>query len=133
MKRATLHTDGGARGNPGPAGIGYVLRRQDGGPVKHGEYIGIATNNQAEYTALIKGLERSLQNGVTGLDCFLDSELIVRQLQGRYRVKNNGLRPLFNKVLALAEKFDSISYHHVPREKNKEADRLVNQVIDQQP
>lgn len=130
MKRATLHTDGGARGNPGPAGIGYVLRVKDSEAVFHGEYIGETTNNQAEYTALLAGMKRAQEAEVENLECFLDSELIVRQLQGDYRVKNHGLKPLFKEAQELANKFTDVSFSHVPREKNKEADKLVNRAID---
>ena len=130
MKKATLHSDGGARGNPGPAGVGYVLRVQDSETVWHGEYIGETTNNQAEYRALLAGMERAREVGVKSLECFLDSELIVKQMQGGYRVKNHGLKPLFAQAEELAGKFDEISYKHVPRAKNKEADKLVNTAID---
>ncbi|MFH1354117.1 MAG: ribonuclease HI family protein [bacterium] len=130
MKKATLHSDGGARGNPGPAGIGYVLRVEDSEAVFHGEYIGETTNNQAEYTALIMGLKRAWADGISNLKCFLDSELVVKQLQGSYKVKNEGLKPLFVQVQELAGKFAEISYSHVSRDKNKEADKLVNGAID---
>lgn len=130
MVAATLHTDGGARGNPGPAGIGYVLRIKGHKAVFYGAHISEATNNQAEYTALYKGLQRALEESVTHLGCFLDSELVVKQLAGEYRVKNEGLKPLYDKVCGLTSKFEKVSFEHVPREKNKEADKLVNQAID---
>lgn len=130
MVTAILHTDGGARGNPGPAGIGYVLRVKDREMVFHSGYIGEATNNQAEYAALQEGLQRALKDGVTHLQCFLDSELVVKQLAGQYRVKNEGLQPLYDKVCSLVSEFEEVSFEHVPREKNKEADKLVNQAID---
>lgn len=130
MKRATLHSDGGARGNPGPAGIGYVLRVEDKETIFHGEYIGETTNNQAEYRALLSGMERAKREGVESLECFLDSELVVKQLQGDYRVKNQGLKPWFDKVQEAAGKFGKITYGYVPRAKNKEADKLVNMAVD---
>lgn len=129
MKEATLHTDGGARGNPGPAGIGYVLKSGHT-EFLHSAYIGEATNNVAEYEALRQGLTHALDEGVTKLACYLDSELVVKQLKGQYRVKNEGLKPLYEKVVALASRFAEISFTHVRREKNKDADKLVNQAID---
>jgi len=127
---ATLHTDGGSRGNPGPAGIGFVLRIPDQETIFHGEAIGDTTNNQAEYAALREGLSRALAEGVTEIECFLDSELVVKQMKGEYRVKDQNLRPRYEEVVELAGKFSAISYTHVRREKNKEADALVNQALD---
>lgn len=129
--RVSLFSDGGARGNPGPAGIGFVLTGVGDSPISYGEYIGQATNNQAEYRAVKAGLERALQEKVRRLDCFLDSELVVRQLNGEYRVKNGDLHNLFSQVEVLIERFEAITFTHVRREKNKEADRLVNKAIDQ--
>lgn len=125
----TLHTDGGARGNPGPAGIGYVLKV---GPKKitYGKHIGETTNNQAEYQALLAGLTQARDHGVTDLTCYLDSELIVKQLAGEYRVKHADLRPHFEQVQRLVATFERISFHHVPRIKNREADALVNEALD---
>jgi ribonuclease HI len=130
MKKATLYTDGGARGNPGPAGIGAVLTMQGQQPISCSEYIGETTNNQAEYRALLQGLELAQKQGVTHLACFLDSELIVKQLRGEYRVKHPELKPIYDSVVALAKVFDAVSYEHVPRAKNKLADKLVNEAID---
>ncbi len=127
---AELYTDGGARGNPGPAGIGVVLKVK-GQKSKVKKTIGTATNNQAEYQALIAGLELARTEQVEDLKVFMDSELIVKQMRGEYRVKNADLKPLFAKSLALTNKFNSIAFHHIPREKNKEADKLVNEAIDQ--
>lgn len=127
--KATLHTDGGARGNPGPAGVGFVLRI-GAREVRHGAYIGETTNNQAEYRALIAGVDRAIAGRVTDLSCYLDSELLVKQLAGEYRVRDAELRPLHERVRRLAERFQRITFTHVPREKNKEADRLVNDAID---
>lgn len=130
MKRAILFSDGGARGNPGPAGIGFILKISKSKPIEFGEYVGKATNNQAEYLAIKGGLERALKEKVSELACFLDSELVVKQLNGEYRVKNHGLRPIFEEVKELAGKFDEVTFSHVRREKNKEADRMVNEAID---
>jgi len=128
--KAVLHTDGGARGNPGPAAIGYVLA-VGGRPVVEGsQYIGKATNNRAEYVALIKGLRRALEEGAEEVACYLDSELLVEQLNGRYKVKDAGLKPLFVEVRNLSERFSRVSFTHVPREKNKRADKLVNKALN---
>lgn len=128
--KAILYTDGGARGNPGPAGVGYVLWLEDSHEITHAEYIGEATNNQAEYKALRAGMQRASQEKVLELECRLDSELVVRQLNGEYRVKDVDLKPLLKQVSNLASSFEKISFEHIPREKNKKADRLVNQAID---
>ena len=130
MKKATLFSDGGARGNPGPAGIGFVLKIGKGKPIEAGEYVGEMTNNQAEYLAIKGGLKRALKERVKELSCFLDSELVVKQLNGEYRVKNYGLRLIFEEVKELAKKFEKVTFSHVRREKNKEADRMVNEAID---
>lgn len=127
---ATLFTDGGARGNPGPAGIGFVLRIKDKETVFHGEYVGEMTNNQAEYRALLAGLTRALAEGVDTIECFLDSELVVKQIRGEYRVKHADLKPLVQDAQALVRQFKAATFAHVPREKNTEADKLVNQAID---
>lgn len=126
-----LHTDGAARGNPGPAGIGIVLVRPDGEVADElARFIGHATNNVAEYTALITGLERALQFGVFDLDVYSDSELLVRQLNGEYKVKNIGLKPLHERARQLAAQFRRVRYFHVPREQNRRADELANEGID---
>ncbi|MEI6288457.1 MAG: ribonuclease HI family protein [bacterium] len=130
MAKATLHTDGGARGNPGPAGIGAVLNI-DGEKKFYKKYIGETTNNQAEYQALILGLTKAEELGIQEIDCLLDSELVVKQLNRQYKVKDAGLAILFVKVWNLAQKFKSISFKHIYRENNKEADALVNQAIDE--
>ncbi|MFH1193491.1 MAG: ribonuclease HI family protein [bacterium] len=125
-----IYTDGGARGNPGPAGIGIVIKA-DGKTVKeYGEYIGKATNNQAEYKALISALETVKNLGATEVEIFMDSELIVKQIKGEYKVKHPGLAPLFLKVYNLRAGFKKFFVRHIPREKNKEADKLVNEAID---
>ena len=127
--KATLFTDGGSRGNPGPAGIGYVLDIE-GVEKTFGNAIGEMTNNQAEYQALIAGILRAVDERVTELECFLDSELVVKQLNGEYRVKDLKLKPHFEKIMMLKDKFTSISFSHVPREKNEEADALLNEALD---
>ncbi len=131
MTRASLYTDGGARGNPGPAGIGAVLRDESGeviGEIARG--IGEATNNIAEYAALIAGLELALEKGVREVEIYMDSELVVSQLLGRWKIKKDTLRPLAVKARALMGRFESFSLSHVPRELNAEADRLANQGMD---
>jgi probable phosphoglycerate mutase len=129
--RATLSTDGGARGNPGPAAYGYVLETDDGTVLAaHGETIGIATNNVAEYSALIAGLEKALELGVTDVDVVSDSELMVKQMTGEYRVKNEALRELSLRASRLARQFGRVEYRAVRREHNELADRLVNEALD---
>jgi ribonuclease HI len=129
--KARLHTDGGARGNPGPAGIGAVLIDEPGEVVGEvAEAIGIATNNVAEYRALIAGLELALAKGVTQLEVFMDSELVVSQMQGKWKIKNKGLQPLALKASSLLKQFESTTLTHVPREKNADADKLANQGMD---
>ncbi len=125
-----IYSDGGARGNPGPAGIGVVICDKDGKCKKFSRFIGRATNNQAEYQALIFALEKARDLNPEEINCLLDSELIVKQLNGKYKVKNKDLKPLFEKVIALSIFFNRVSFRHIPREKNKEADKLVNQIID---
>ncbi|HET6495660.1 MAG TPA: Nif3-like dinuclear metal center hexameric protein [Thermoleophilia bacterium] len=129
--RHSLYTDGGARGNPGPAGVGAVLLSSSGDVVDElADFIGVATNNVAEYQALIAGLELALDRDVEGLDVFLDSELVVRQLSGQYRVKDATLKALHAQATYLMHKFHEIDVKHVPREQNAAADALVNQAID---
>lgn len=126
-----VFTDGGARGNPGPAGIGVAFYDDAGELIEeHGEYLGEKTNNQAEYQAILYAVKRARELRVAHLDCFLDSELIVKQIAGEYRVKNKALRVLFDEVKKYACKFEKITFQHVPRDENKEADRLVNEAID---
>jgi ribonuclease HI len=129
--KLTVNVDGGARGNPGPAAIGVVIRDSDGLILdEHGERIGEATNNVAEYRALITGIRRAHELGATELDLVGDSELVVKQVQGAYKVKNAGIKPLHTEAKAALESFDSWSIRHVRREQNAEADRLVNEVLD---
>ncbi|NCN07453.1 ribonuclease HI family protein [Candidatus Falkowbacteria bacterium] len=129
MTKVILHSDGGARGNPGPAGIGVVLEIGDKKKLFK-KYIGESTNNQAEYQALILGLEEAIKAKAEEVDCYLDSELVVKQLNHEYKVKNAGLASLFVKVHNLSQQFKKIKFIHVFRESNVEADKLVNEAID---
>jgi ribonuclease HI len=129
--RAKLSTDGGARGNPGPAAFGYVIETEDGTVLAaHGETIGIATNNVAEYSALIAGLEKARELAVEDLEVVSDSELMVKQMTGEYRVKNETLQELWQRASRLARGFRDVSYTAVRREHNELADRLVNEALD---
>ena len=129
--RLVVHVDGGARGNPGPAAIAAVVSTPDGEIVEeHGKRIGEATNNVAEYRALLLGLERAHARGATEVELVGDSELVVRQVRGEYKVKDEGLRTLHAKVVKALAEFDSWSIRNVPREENAEADRLVNVALD---
>ncbi len=129
--KATLWTDGGSRGNPGPAAFAYVLESDDGTVLDaRGEAIGVATNNVAEYRALVAGLERAAQAGVSELEVVSDSELLVRQMQGAYRVKNRALQELFLAASELAREIGNVTYRAVRREHNELADRLVNDALD---
>ena len=126
-----IYTDGGARGNPGPAGIGAAIYNEGRQIVAAiSEYLGVATNNQAEYKALIAALKKARELGAVELDFYLDSELVVKQLKHEYKVKNRDLAPLFLEVHNLSLGFQKITYTHVPRERNKEADRLANEAMD---
>jgi len=129
-KKATIHTDGGARGNPGPAGIGAVVEF-DGETHLLKEYIGEATNNVAEYKAVIMGLGKAVELEAEEVDLFLDSELVQQQLKQNYKVKNADLQQLFVQAWNLSAKFKKIKYVHVARADNKEADKLVNQALDE--
>jgi ribonuclease HI len=129
--RARLSTDGGARGNPGPAAFGYVLETEDGTVLAaHGERIGVATNNVAEYRALVAGLQKALELAVDEVDVVSDSELLVRQMTGEYKVKNEALRKLSLEAAALARQLRRVTYRSVRREHNELADRLVNEALD---
>jgi ribonuclease HI len=129
--KARLFTDGGARGNPGPAAFGYVLEGEDGSVLDaRGEAIGVATNNVAEYSALIAGLQKAIELGVDDLEVVSDSELLVRQMTGVYRVKNRGLIELSLEAGGLARRVGRVRYTAVRREENELADRLVNEALD---
>src|SRR5436190_17790392 len=129
--KARLSTDGGSRGNPGPAAYGYVLEAEDGTVLDaRGEAIGMATNNVAEYRGLLAGLESALERGVDEVEVVSDSELLVKQMRGEYRVKNETLRELVDDAHALADRLRRVSYTAVRREHNELADRLVNEALD---
>ena len=129
--KAKLSTDGGARGNPGPAAFAYVLETDDGTVLAaHGETIGVATNNVAEYRGLIAGLEKARELRVQEVEVVSDSELMVKQMRGEYRVKNEALRELSLRAGRLAREIGSVTYTAVRREHNELADRLVNEALD---
>jgi len=127
----TINFDGGSRGNPGHAGIGVVLSAEDGTPlVTRGMYIGTATNNVAEYMALILGLREAAKLGATKIQIRGDSELVIKQMRGEYRVKNPALKQLFDQAQSLASKFQSVGFEHNLRHHNSLADRLANLAMD---
>ena len=136
-EKVVIYTDGGARGNPGPAAIGIVIQDAGGRTIKsYGKAIGDATNNEAEYRAAVFGLQKAkalfgkkVAKGLA-VEMRLDSELVLRQLKGEYKIEEERLFPFFIKVWNLKIDFGSVSFTHVPREKNKEADRLVNEALD---
>jgi ribonuclease HI len=129
--KARLSTDGGARGNPGPAAYGYVLEADDGHVLAaHGEAIGHATNNVAEYRGLVAGMAKAAELGVRELEVVSDSELIVKQMRGDYRVKNAALRELWEEASDLERRFAKVRYTAVRRAHNELADRLVNEALD---
>jgi ribonuclease HI len=129
--KARLSTDGGARGNPGPAAFGYVLESEDGHVLAaHGEAIGHATNNVAEYSGLLAGMAKAAELGVDELEVVSDSELLVKQMQGEYRVKNETLRALWEDANDLERRFRRVRYTAVRRAHNELADRLVNEALD---
>jgi ribonuclease HI len=131
--RLVVHVDGGARGNPGPAAIGVVTSTPDGEVVDElAEPIGEATNNVAEYRALLRGLERARELGATEVALVNDSELVARQVQGAYKVKHPGLRPLYDQAMEALRGFERWSVRSVPRAQNAHADQLVNAALDAQ-
>lgn len=130
-KKLIIHTDGGARGNPGPAGIGVVIYDEDKKViVEISRYIGETTNNQAEYRALLAGIEKAKDLGCEEIAFYLDSELVVKQLNREYKVKHPDLAPLFVKIYNTTLNFKKVTFQHIPREKNKEADKLANEAMD---
>lgn len=134
MSHFILHTDGGARGNPGPAAIGVVIEIEKDGRTELmgelGETIGVATNNVAEYSAIIRGLEEAERLGARTVTCLLDSLLVVEQLNGNYRVKSTDMKPLYARVQELRQHFALVTFQHIGRDQNAEADRLVNEALD---
>ncbi len=131
-KSMLIWVDGAARGNPGPAAISAVIKDEQGATLARiSQRIGKTTNNQAEYRALIAALEKAVQLGARRVSVYSDSELVVRQITGRYRVKKAELKPLFQKVTQLQSRLESFSISHIPRCQNTEADRLANEALDQ--
>jgi ribonuclease HI len=129
--RAHLHTDGGARGNPGPAGIGVVLADETGHVIAElAEALGVKTNNEAEYLGLIAGLELARDKGITHLDVFMDSKLVVFQMLGEWKIKSDTLRQLAVQARKLARGFEDVTFNHIRRELNSGADSLANQAMD---
>jgi ribonuclease HI len=129
--KARLFTDGGARGNPGPAAYGFVLEAEDGTVLAaEGHAIGSTTNNVAEYSGLIAGLRKAIELQVPEVEVVSDSELMVKQMRGEYRVKNEALRGLCNEATTLARRLEGVEYRHVKRAHNELADRLVNDALD---
>jgi ribonuclease HI len=131
-RRLLIHTDGAARGNPGPAGAGAILRDASSGETvaEIATFLGIRSNNYAEWTAVEAALSEALRLGATHVDLRMDSELVARQISGRYRVKHPDLRPIHARVMAMLGRLAGYSVGHVPRELNKDADRLSNVAID---
>lgn len=130
--KLTIYTDGGSRGNPGPAATGIVIKNDQDEPVcAYGEYLGVQTNNFAEYSALLSALKKAQGLGATEVECILDSELVVKQMNREYRVKEPTLQKIFIQVYNLASHFKKISFRHTLRSGNKEADREVNRILDQ--
>lgn len=129
----TAHIDGGSRGNPGPAAYGVVIRASDGKVLAElSKYLGIQTNNFAEYSGLLAALEYAQQHNFTGLKVVSDSELLVKQMKGQYRVKHPGLKPLFDQATAMTHRLQHFSIQHVLRSYNRDADRLVNEALDRE-
>jgi ribonuclease HI len=131
--KVLIYSDGGSRGNPGPAAIGIILLDETGEIIlNHSETIGTATNNIAEYSALIKGLELAQKHSAKIVNCFSDSELAIRQINGKYKVKNKKLLELYHKLKKIESQFSKVTYRHVPRENEHiiKADELVNKALD---
>ncbi len=132
MKRCTIHTDGAARGNPGPAGAGVVIKTGSGQTItKIASYLGSnKTNNQAEYMALDLGLKEALNKGYQSVEVWCDSELLVKQINGEYKVKSDNIKPIHQSVINKIQKLKYFAIKHIPRDQNKEADKLANKAID---
>ena len=131
IKKAIIYVDGAARGNPGPAALGVLIKDEQGSLVDSISLgIGRATNNQAEYRAVIAALERAIELGAKEVHLNSDSELIVKQVNGRYRVKNRGLKPLHQEVQQLLSRLEGFTIGHIPRSQNTEADKLANRALD---
>lgn len=133
VTKAKLFTDGGSRGNPGPSALGYVILDTDDNIIKkEGIYLGVTTNNQAEYQGLKSGLENALALGIKDLDVFMDSQLVVNQVNGQWKVKNGELQPINTEIKALIPKFERVTFSYVPRAMNQIADGMVNECLDSQ-
>ncbi|RME19651.1 MAG: reverse transcriptase-like protein [Deltaproteobacteria bacterium] len=132
MRKVSVWADGAARGNPGPAAAGVILLDESGNELAaFGKYLGRTTNNVAEYLALVAGLEKAMELGADAVEVNMDSELVVRQIQGRYRVRKKHLQPLWRKAMGLLGSFGRWSIRHVPREDNRGADALANRALDE--
>ena len=130
VKTVVIYTDGASSGNPGPAAIGATIKDEQGNLIASiSQRIGTTTNNQAEYRAIIAALEKAVSLGARDVELRSDSELVVKQIKGRYRVKKATLRPLYQKVVQLIGSLETFTITHVPREKNTEADRLANKAL----
>ena len=126
-----LFTDGGSRSNPGPSATGVVIKDAKGNILaSYGEYLGIQTNNYAEYKSIISALKKAIALGATEVICVLDSKLVVEQLSGNWKIKHENIKPLAKEAFAVMEKFKSVKFKHVLREKNTEADAEVNKILD---
>lgn len=131
IDKVKMYADGGSRGNPGPSASGFVvLDMQDNILARDGSYLGKTTNNQAEYHALKLGLEKAQEMNAQSVDVYMDSQLVINQMKGIYKVKNRELLPVHLAIKDLADRFDSVTYTHVPRELNKLADGMVNEILD---
>ncbi len=128
MKKSVIYSDGASSGNPGEAGIGGVVN-VDGKTFEFSRSIGVATNNVAEYSALIEALKKAIEMGATEVQVFLDSELVVRQINGQYRVRHENIKPLYEKAISLLSSFKKFSVRHIPREQNRRADALSKEGI----
>ncbi len=129
--KVSIHTDGGARGNPGPGAVGVVIKDSKGKVIKEiGKFIGRSTNNEAEYKAVIEGLSSCVNSEIKEIEFFIDSLLVASQLSGKFKIKEPRMRALYDKAKSLEKKFKSVQYTHVPRSKNLMADKIVNEVLD---
>lgn len=130
VKKVVIYADGASSGNPGPAAIGAIIKDEQGNPIARiSQHIGTTTNNQAEYRAIIAALEKAISLGAREVELRSDSELVVKQIKGRYRVKKATLRPFYQKVVQLIGSLETFTITHIPREQNREADRLANKAL----
>ena len=131
VKKVIIFADGAARGNPGPAAVGIIIQDEAGKPLERiSRRLGVTTNNQAEYQAIITALEKAIALGASEVILKSDSELVVNQINGKYKIKNTALRPLYQQVVQLAGSLESLNVSYIPREKNAEADALANKALD---